>query len=320
MDKKLKIGILGAGGRANFQINAIIGSGIAEPVIVFSPFEDEGKNFSEKYRIRYTTRWQDIIEDPEIDGITISTPNATHYQFSLSGLENNKNVLVEYPPTLSIEEIDRLIEIARNKNLVYWVSLTQRLENPHNTIKNLLTDTDEVLFTFHSYISSGLGGWYSHPDVCGSLFAAQHFHFIDQLTEIFGDVKRVSAHKNYQCDQEGRYTSTYSTLTMKFKNNTISHIEFAMGIKDLKSDFMVRFVARDKIFYYSKGKLILKTKKAESEIEMKEGKLEEDTQNYLKAILEKKCNTEKAIKARKTLQIALYAEKSASENRVVELE
>jgi len=50
---KVKIGIIGAGGRANFQARAIVESGIGGSVIVYSPFEEEVKNFAEKYKIKY---------------------------------------------------------------------------------------------------------------------------------------------------------------------------------------------------------------------------------------------------------------------------
>lgn len=118
MNRKIKVGIIGAGGRANFQAKTIIESGIGEPLIVYSPFEEEVKVFSEKYNIKYTTSLEDILNNPEIEAITISTPNATHYDIAKKGLENNKNVLVEYPPTLKLEQIDELINLAKEKKLV----------------------------------------------------------------------------------------------------------------------------------------------------------------------------------------------------------
>lgn len=146
--EKIKVGIIGAGNRANFQTKSIIDSGIGEVIIVYSPFKEEVKIFSEKYGIKYTTFLEEILENPQISTVTISTPNATHYEISKRALLNNKNVLVEYPPTLKIEEMDELINIAREKNLVYWVSLTQLLENPFYTIKKILKRLEDHFLLF----------------------------------------------------------------------------------------------------------------------------------------------------------------------------
>jgi biliverdin reductase len=308
---KVKIGIIGAGGRANFQAKAIVESGIGEPVIVYSPFEEEVKNFAEKYKIKYTTSINEILENKEINGVTISTPNSTHYELSKKFLLNNKNVLVEYPPTLKIEEIDELINIAKEKNLVYWVSLTQLLENPYITIKKNLNLIGNVLFAFYSWTSPNLKGWYSQLELCGNIYAWQHYHFISQLIEIFGKVESISSYKFFEIDENGRYKFTYSTITMKFENKTISHIEFSMGIPQTYRDYFVRFLGSEGLFFFHNGKLILKNKDGEREIEMEKTNLSEDTKDFLKAIIKKETNVEKAIKAKEILNVCIIAERES---------
>jgi len=310
---KVKIGIIGAGGRANFQAKAIVESGIGEPVIVYSPFGEEAKNFAERYKIKYTTYIDEILENKEIEGVTISTPNSTHYELSKKFLLNNKNVLVEYPPTLKVGEIDELINIAREKNLVYWVSLTQLLENPYITIKKNLNLIGNVLFAFYSWTSPNLKGWYSQPELCGNLYSWQHYHFISQLIEIFGPVKNVSAYKFFETDEYGKYKFTYSTITMEFENKIISHIEFSMGIPQTFRDYFVRFLGSEGALFFHNGKLFLKNKDGERKIGMEKTNLSEDTKDFLKAIIKREANVEKAIKARETLKICVTAERKSEE-------
>ncbi len=90
MKEKMKVGIIGAGLRARFQVKAVNESKIGEPFIVYSPFEDEVRNFSEKYNIRHTTSLDEVLENPDLVAITVSTPNATHYQITKKALEKNK--------------------------------------------------------------------------------------------------------------------------------------------------------------------------------------------------------------------------------------
>lgn len=317
--EKIKVGIIGAGGRANFQTKSIIESDIGKPLIVYSPFEEEVKNFSEKYSIKYTTSLDEILKNPEISAVTISTPNATHYEISKKCLLNNKNVLVEYPPTLKIEEVDELINIAKEKNLVYWVSLTQLLENPFYTIKKNINKIGKPIFVYYTYISSFLGGWYSDPELCGPIYIWQHYHFVSQLLDIFKDIEEVNAFENIEYNKEGKMTLTSSIMNLKFSSGLISTIEFAMGVKNVR-DYKVKFVGEDGFFYFDNGKLYFVNKdEGISEINMEKVNIGIDTINYLKKIKETRENIETAIKAKESLKICLYAEISAKEKKIIKI-
>src|SRR5690606_22199832 len=50
-----------------------------------------------------TTRWQDVVEDPEIDVIDICTPGDTHYEIAMAALAAGKHVLCEKPLSNSVE-------------------------------------------------------------------------------------------------------------------------------------------------------------------------------------------------------------------------
>ena len=43
---------------------------------------------------RHTTRWQDLIEDPEIHVIDICTPGDTHHEIALAALAAGKHVQI----------------------------------------------------------------------------------------------------------------------------------------------------------------------------------------------------------------------------------
>ncbi|WP_193105626.1 Gfo/Idh/MocA family protein [Brachybacterium sp. FME24] len=53
---------------------------------------------------RTTTRWQDLVEDPEIDVIDICTPGDTHFEIAMAALAAGKHVLCEKPLANSVEE------------------------------------------------------------------------------------------------------------------------------------------------------------------------------------------------------------------------
>lgn len=318
MKDKIKVGIIGAGLRARFQVRAISESNVGEPFIVYSPFEDEARNFSEKHNLKYTTSFNEILENPDIVAITISTPNATHYQIAKKALERNKNVLVEYPPTLAIQEIDELINLAKEKNLVYWVSLTQLLENPHYTIKNNQNMIGKPILSNYLYIAPSLGGWYMNPELCGPIHTWQHFHFLSQLLELNGKVEEVCAFDNIRYTDDGKMLSTSSTMILKFTSGHISTIEFAMGATNI-GDFKIRISGENGTFYFNNKLYFIDKKNGQKEMEMEKSNLEIDTSNFLCKVKNGTANFDTALKARKILQVCLLANISAKEKKVMKV-
>ena len=59
-----------------------------------------------------TTRWQDVVEDPEIDLIDICTPGDTHYEIALAALAAGKHVLCEKPLANSVEQSEEMTAAA----------------------------------------------------------------------------------------------------------------------------------------------------------------------------------------------------------------
>lgn len=65
-----------------------------------------------------------VLQDPEIDGLTIATPASTHFALALKALEFGKSVMVEKPLTLGSEEARTLIALAKRQGLTLMVGHT----------------------------------------------------------------------------------------------------------------------------------------------------------------------------------------------------
>ena len=63
-------------------------------------------------KIPFTSRLEDIIENPDINALIIATPAETHYEVAKKALLNGKNVLVEKPITLISGEARELVDLA----------------------------------------------------------------------------------------------------------------------------------------------------------------------------------------------------------------
>ncbi len=71
-----------------------------------------------------TTDHLDLLNDPTIDAIVISTPISTHFDLALAALRAGKHVLVEKTMTATSEQARRLIDEADRRGLVLMVDHT----------------------------------------------------------------------------------------------------------------------------------------------------------------------------------------------------
>ncbi|WP_319457273.1 MULTISPECIES: Gfo/Idh/MocA family oxidoreductase [unclassified Mycobacterium] len=88
-----------------------------------------------------TNRWQDIVENPDIDAVVVSaTPEQLHHPMTKAALESNKHVLLEKPIALTLAEADELIELADASGLKFTVGYSQRFNAKQAMIKRAIAD------------------------------------------------------------------------------------------------------------------------------------------------------------------------------------
>lgn len=73
--------------------------------------------------------WQAVVAAPEVEGVIVSTPPATHAEITLAAIAAGKPVLVEKPLTLDVAEAETIAAAARAAGVMVWVENTQ-LFNP----------------------------------------------------------------------------------------------------------------------------------------------------------------------------------------------
>ncbi|HLZ70265.1 MAG TPA: Gfo/Idh/MocA family oxidoreductase [Dehalococcoidia bacterium] len=78
--------------------------------------------------LRVYAHWQELVADPEIDAVSICTPNALHAQIAIAAARAGKHVLVEKPMAVSLAEADAMIEAARAAGTVLMVAHNLRFQ------------------------------------------------------------------------------------------------------------------------------------------------------------------------------------------------
>jgi predicted dehydrogenase len=108
--------------------------------------------------VRTTTRFEDVLADPEIHAVAIATPVSSHFELAARALESGKHVFVEKPLTASSDEAMELIELAEEKGLVLMPGHTFLYSPPVNRIRSMIAggELGEIYFISTSRVNLGL--------------------------------------------------------------------------------------------------------------------------------------------------------------------
>ncbi len=140
-EKKFAWGIIGPGRIAHKFAQAINVIDNAALYAVASTSEERGKIFGGQYNVKkiYIT-YEDLVNDPEVDAVYISTPHRYHFEQTLLALKAGKPVLCEKPLTVNSQETKTLIHTARKKKLFLMEALWTRYLPIYNVVRTWLDD------------------------------------------------------------------------------------------------------------------------------------------------------------------------------------
>jgi len=97
------------------------------------------KNMQAAYPgISVTAHYREVLSDREIRGVVIALPSKFHYDFAWQALEHGKDVFVEKPLSLKLEEASRLCDAAAKKNCILMVGHLLRYHAAFIKLQELL--------------------------------------------------------------------------------------------------------------------------------------------------------------------------------------
>jgi UDP-2-acetamido-3-amino-2,3-dideoxy-glucuronate N-acetyltransferase len=94
-----------------------------------------------QYRnVSFTNRFEDVFQDPKVDGIVIATPSFTHYELAKQALMHDKHVYVEKPVATSSEQTLELFALARQRERVLMVGHLLLYHPAINRLRQLIQE------------------------------------------------------------------------------------------------------------------------------------------------------------------------------------
>ena len=198
MQNPIRVGVAGYGMAAKVMHLPFITT-MKEYKLV-SVLERHQSESKEKYPYVNVVRTIDeLVADPTLDLIVITTPNDTHFSYAQKSLAAGKHVALEKPFTNTSEEAKQLIDISKQYNRVLSVFHNRRYVADFLTMKKilkekLLGDVVEYEGHFDRYRPALRPNSWREDDKAGSgILYDLGSHLIDQALYLFGIPKTITA-------------------------------------------------------------------------------------------------------------------------------
>ena len=126
--RKLRFGVIGAGGFAEIcHIPGLLTHPQAEVVALCGRRFEHARAMADRFGIPDVhTDYRELCAREDLDGVTISTPNAVHAAQAGAAFANGKHVFCEKPLGMDVAQVEEMVATAEASGKVHQVSFTFR--------------------------------------------------------------------------------------------------------------------------------------------------------------------------------------------------
>src|SRR5438445_9995261 len=138
--RKVRCAVIGAGGFAEAcHVPGLQSHPRAEVVLLCGRNEERRHNLAQRLGVPETAGdYREVVTRPDIDAVTITTPNISHAEIALAALAAGKHVFCEKPLAMNAAEAEALTRAAEERGLVNQVAFTFRYTHGIARLRELL--------------------------------------------------------------------------------------------------------------------------------------------------------------------------------------
>lgn len=206
MSREIGVGVVGygLGGRVFHAPFVSAVPGLRLDAIMTSRAAEAGKAYPGAKLVRTL---EEILAEPGIELVVVSTPNETHFAMAKQCLEAGKHVVIDKPFAATSEEAAELVSLAKSKGVLVMPFHNRRWDGDFITVKKLLGERAVGrLVTFESHFDRFRpipreNTWKEAGNPANGMLFDLGPHLIDQCLALFGAPETITASVRADRDQ-----------------------------------------------------------------------------------------------------------------------
>lgn len=213
MADRLRCAVIGAGAIGLDHLVSLSACPRAASVAIAENNPQRAKEASERFRISRTySDYRDLLDQPDIDAVTIAVPNHLHAKVAIEALEARKHVLLEKPMATNAKDALKIVDTAKKMKRVLMVAQNFRF-NRHTQMARTIIERGDLGEVYHArgfwVRRSGIpriGSWFTQKQYAGGGCTYDiGVHVLDCCMHLMRDfdVVSVSGHTHSKFGRRG---------------------------------------------------------------------------------------------------------------------
>ncbi|MHC4828479.1 MAG: Gfo/Idh/MocA family protein [Planctomycetota bacterium] len=187
------LGIIGAGGAATQHAEAAARAGLPLAVVCDADLERARALAAEHSPAQATASADELLADPAIAGVIVATPNFLHKELAVAALRAGKDVLLEKPMAMNVDECDEIIAARQQSGQLLQLGFVCRCAAATMAVREML-EAGRLGRVYHVKASiyrcrgiPGLGRWFTtRARSGGGVLMDLGVHLIDLVLHLTG--------------------------------------------------------------------------------------------------------------------------------------
>ncbi|MCI6993648.1 Gfo/Idh/MocA family protein [uncultured Methanobrevibacter sp.] len=219
--RTVNVGVIGVGAMGENHVRVYHKIEEANLVAVSDVSERALKKIEKKYGAKGYTEYSELLENPEIEVVSVCVPTTFHHNVVMEAIKNGKHVLVEKPIAFTLEEAEEMIAAAKEAGVLLATGHVERFNPAVQKAKELVDDG--VIGDIVSAFAKRVGPLPPRiKDVGVAIDLAIHdldimnYLFDEEVTQVYGSMNNILG----DCEFED-----HAEIMVNFDNESTGIIE-----------------------------------------------------------------------------------------------
>ena len=325
----LRIAVIGVGSMGQNHARIYFHSDNTILVAVSDNYLPNAEKIGKKYNIPYYQDYNEMLQQEQIDAISIAVPTSLHKEVALACIHKKKHILLEKPIASTEQEAQEIINAAKEHNIILMIGHIERFNTAITALKERLKN--DHLGEIYKINIERVGPFPTRITDVGVIIDLS-VHDIDIINYLLdSDPTQIYAQTQQKLHPTHEDAVT-SLITYKNGVHAILNINYLSPTKirqlqifGKKGMFHVNYLDQE-LFFYQNNSFTSDNWESVTEGEMKKiivqkkEPLQQEIEHFIFCIKENKTPLVTGVHGLKSLQIANNLLKSAQENRIIHLQ
>lgn len=139
MKNKIGCGLIGCGVWGEVHARTYANSPDVKFVAVCDQNRERARRFAQQFNVeQYYTDFAELLKNPEIEAVSIVTPDFAHTDLICSAMQAGKHVLVEKPLAITVEECQKILKTRDATGMKLMVNFANRWKTPFIHVRRMV--------------------------------------------------------------------------------------------------------------------------------------------------------------------------------------